>query len=347
MPSVTIDGGPEIGATPDSALPGWLANLPGFLRPYASLARWDRPVGIWLLVLPCWIGLAFTRIGMGWHWVDLWWAALFLVGSVAMRGAGCTWNDITDQDLDAGVERTASRPLPSGQVTTSEAYMWLAVQLVVGFLVWLCLPLDAKIVAFLSIPLVAAYPFMKRVTWWPQAWLGATFNWGVLVAAATVSYVSFPTIILWLALAAWTVAYDTIYAVQDAEDDALIGVKSTARLFGDKAALGAFSFHVLAAAIAGFATWTIGAGRIGALTMMAFLAHGTWQALQMRKGKSGNALAVFKSNVWAGVILLAGLALAALIGGDRSSTKMSAWQTMIEPGMVEREKLRVKENLPI
>ena len=177
-PTVTVEGGPHLEPTPDSAMPEWLSGLPESLRPYASLARWDRPVGIWLLVLPCWIGLAFTRIGMGWHWIDLWWAILFFIGAVAMRGAGCTWNDIADQDLDAGVERTAARPLPSGQVSTQEAYIWLSVQLFIGFLVWLCLPRDAKYVALLSIPLVAAYPFMKRYTWWPQAWLGMTFNWG-------------------------------------------------------------------------------------------------------------------------------------------------------------------------
>ena len=329
-PSVTIEGGPASAATPDSAMPEWLAGLPAHLRPYASLARWDRPVGVWLLVLPCWIGLAFTRIGMGWHWIDLWWAALFFVGAVAMRGAGCTWNDITDQEIDAGVERTASRPLPSGQVTTQQAYIWLAAQLFIGFLVWLCLPRDAKYIALLSIPLVAAYPFMKRYTWWPQAWLGMTFNWGVFVAAATASYVSFSTVFLWVALIAWTIAYDTIYALQDVEDDELAGVKSTARLFGDKAVLGAFSFHLIAAAIAGFATWLVGAGRVGSLTMMAFLAHGVWQALRLSKSKNAKALNVFKSNVTAGFVLLAGLAFAAIIGGDRRVTTADAAPAPLE-----------------
>lgn len=331
-PSVTIEGGPNPGATPDSTMPEWLSGLPVQLRPYASLARWDRPVGIWLLVLPCWIGLAFTRIGMGWHWIDIWWAALFFVGAVAMRGAGCTWNDITDQEIDASVARTAARPLPSGQVTTQQAYLWMAAQIFVGFLVWLCLPRDAKYIALLSIPLVAAYPFMKRYTWWPQAWLGMTFNWGVLVGAATVSYVSFPTIFLWFALIAWTIAYDTIYALQDVEDDELAGVKSTARLFGDRAVLGAFSFHLIAAAIAGFATWLVGAGRIGSLTMMAFLAHGVWQSLRLSKSKNEKALQIFKSNVTAGFILLAGLSFAAIIGGDRRTVaaEPQTTETVIE-----------------
>lgn len=346
MPSVTIEGGPSAGVTPDSALPKWLSGLPEQLRPYAALARWDRPAGIWLLLLPCWIGIAFSRIGMGWHWIDIWWAVLFFVGAVAMRGAGCTWNDIQDQDLDAGVERTASRPLPSGQVTTNQAYMWLGAQLFVGFLVWLCLPFYAKIVALFSIPLVAAYPFMKRLHWWPQAWLGLTFNWGVLVAAGTVSYIGLPTFILYLALAAWTIAYDTIYAIQDAEDDALIGVKSTARLFGDKVILGAFSFHIIAAMLAGFATWAMGAGRIGALTMMAFLAHGIWQSMKLRKNKKEKALDMFKANVWAGGILCTGLMLAAIAGGDRSNTAASAWEVMMEPGQIEMEKIRIRETIP-
>lgn len=346
IPSVTLEGGPSPSATPDSAMPEWLSGLPDHVRPYASLARWDRPVGIWLLLLPCWIGLAFARIGMGWHWIDLWWALLFAIGAVAMRGAGCTWNDLQDQDLDAGVERTAARPLPSGQVSTSQAYIWLGAQLFVGFLVWLCLPLDAKIVALLAIPMVAAYPFMKRITWWPQAWLGLTFNWGVLVAGATASYVTAYTVLLWLALAAWTIAYDTIYAMQDVEDDELVGVKSTARLFGDKAILGAFSFHVIAAALAGLATWQVGAGRLGALTMMAFLAHGVWQSSKLRKKREANALNVFKSNVWAGAILGGGLALAAIIGGDRISTKQSVWKALTGPAQLEAEKIRLRENMP-
>lgn len=317
IPAATIEGAEPQAATPDSALPDWLGRLPDKLRPFASLSRWDRPVGIWLLVLPCWIGIAFTRIGAGWHWIDLWWALLFFVGAVAMRGAGCTWNDLMDKDLDAGVERTASRPLPSGQVSNTQAYIWLAAQLFVGFLILLCLPFGAKITALIAAAFAAAYPFMKRLTWWPQAFLGFTFNWGLFVAAATVGYVSMPTVILFFALVCWTIAYDTIYALQDIEDDEIVGIKSTARLFADRAVLASFSFHIAAAALAGFATWAVGAGRIGALTMMGFLGHGAWQALRLQKNREENALGVFKSNVWAGAILCAGLALAAWIGGDR------------------------------
>src|SRR3990167_938149 len=165
----------------DTALHGWLGSLPASWRPYAMLARLDRPVGIWLLYLPCVIGLAFQRLSSGLFLTDLAWAALFFIGAAAMRGAGCTWNDITDRDFDAKVARTAQRPIPSGAVTVKQAYMFLLAQLAPGFLVWLMLPGDAKITALLALPLVAVYPYAKRVTWWPQAWLGLTFNWGVLV----------------------------------------------------------------------------------------------------------------------------------------------------------------------
>ncbi|MEZ6002116.1 4-hydroxybenzoate octaprenyltransferase [Hyphomonas sp.] len=296
----------------DSALPGWLSSLPEGLRPYAMLARWDRPVGIWLLYLPCLIGLAFERIETGLYLTDFLWAILFLIGATAMRGAGCTWNDITDRDFDAQVERTALRPLPAGLVTLREAHIFLGAQLAVGFLVWLCLPGDAKIVALLSIPLVAAYPFMKRVTWWPQAWLGATFNWGALVGVAVAGTVGFPAILLYVGLACWTVAYDTIYALQDREDDALIGVKSTARLFGKHAALYSFGFFIIAAALIAAASGIQGAGRMGAVTSLAFLGHATAQISRLKRRGEGVALAVFKSNVWTGALVALGLTLAAM-----------------------------------
>lgn len=300
-------------APADSALPGWLSRLPPELRPYAALARLDRPVGIWLLVLPCWIGLAYSRIGAGFQWIDILWVVLFGIGGVVMRGAGCTWNDITDRDIDAGVARTAARPIPSGQVTLTEAYLFLGCQLAIGSLVWLFLPIDAKITALLAMPLVAAYPFMKRLVWWPQAWLGFTFNWGVLVAAATASAISIDDIILYLALVLWTIAYDTIYALQDREDDALLGVKSTARLFGARARLAAFAFHMGAAALIGLAGWIAGADRIGALTALAFLGHGLWQATQLSTHKDRNALEIFKSNIWAGGVITTGFTISALL----------------------------------
>jgi 4-hydroxybenzoate polyprenyltransferase len=297
----------------DTALPGWLESLPAGWRPYAMLARLDRPVGIWLLFLPCVIGLAFQRLSGGLFLADLAWAALFLIGAAAMRGAGCTWNDITDRDFDARVSRTALRPIPSGAVTLKQAYTFLLVQLGIGFGVWLLLPGDAKVTALLALPLVAVYPFAKRVTWWPQAWLGLTFNWGVLVGAATASVITGPVYILYFGLVLWTVAYDTIYALQDREDDALIGVRSTARLFGKRAVLISFCFHMGAAALIAMAAMINDAGRIGAVTALIFLVHGLWQTMTLKTRGEKAALRVFKSNVWAGAIIAAGFLFAALL----------------------------------
>jgi 4-hydroxybenzoate polyprenyltransferase len=304
----------------DSALPGWLASLPETWQPYAMLARWDRPVGIWLLYLPCLIGLSFQRLVTGVYVFDLVWAALFLLGAVAMRGAGCIWNDITDREFDASVSRTALRPLPSGAVTLNQAYVFLAAQLLVGLMVWLVLPLDAKLVALLSIPLVAAYPYMKRVTWWPQAWLGLTFNWGILVGAAVASTVSLPVIVLYAGLILWTIAYDTIYALQDREDDALIGVRSTARLFGKRAVLISFCFHLGATALIALAASMNDAGRIGALTALLFLAHGIWQSVRLKSSREQAALSVFKSNVWAGALIAFGFTLSAMAPEPKQSS---------------------------
>ena len=297
----------------DTALPGWLESLPAGWRPYAMLARLDRPVGIWLLFLPCIIGLAFQRLSGGLFLADLAWAALFLIGAAAMRGAGCTWNDITDRDFDARVSRTALRPIPSGAVTLKQAYTFLLVQLGIGFGVWLLLPGDARITALLALPLVAVYPFAKRVTWWPQAWLGLTFNWGVLVGAATASVITGPVYILYFGLVLWTVAYDTIYALQDRDDDALIGVRSTARLFGKRAVLISFCFHMGAAALIALAAMINDAGRIGAFTALVFLVHGLGQTMTLKTQGEKAALRVFRSNVWAGALIAAGFLFAALL----------------------------------
>ena len=318
----------------DSALPGWLSSLPAAWRPYAMLARLDRPVGIWLLFLPCLIGLAFQRLSSGLFLIDLGWVFLFFVGAVVMRGAGCTWNDITDRDFDAKVARTAARPIPSGAVTLQQAYIFLAAQLATGFLVWLLLPWDAKITALLALPLVAVYPYAKRVTWWPQAWLGLTFNWGVLVGAATASLITGPVYLLYLGLALWTVAYDTIYALQDREDDALIGVRSTARLFGKRAALISFCFHVGAAALVALAAIANDAGRIGAITALAFLGHGVWQATVLKSSHEKAALAIFKSNVWAGTIIAGGFLLSALLP-ERAPKSIFADHETLPPARAE------------
>lgn len=313
MSEIESDDEPKRNIPLDSALPNWLKGLPEQSQPYAALARWDRPVGIWLLLLPCWMGLALMRIPAGFQWIDLIWIVLFAIGAIAMRGAGCTWNDIQDKEFDAQVTRTASRPIPAGDVTVQQAYLFLAAQLGVGFLVWVFLPSDAKIVALLSIPLVLAYPYMKRITWWPQAWLGFTFNFGALVGAATATSVTGATVVLYLGLVFWTVAYDTSYALQDRDEDELIGVKSTARLFGDKVLTGIFVFHMAATALIFLGAYFAGAGRLGALLALGFLGHGMWQVSTLNKDREANALFVFKSNVWAGAIVVIGLTLAALI----------------------------------
>ena len=211
----------------------WVYRAPQSWRPYLQLSRLDRPIGYWLLALPGWIGLAFAGLSRGLESADLKWAVLLFIGAVAMRGAGCTYNDIVDQDLDRQVTRTALRPLPAGTITTKQAWIWLFAQCFIGLAVLLCLPRLAQIIALCAIPLVAAYPFMKRITWWQQIWLGLTFNWAVLVAyAIKTSSISQSVLILYAGLIFWTVGYDTVYACQDKEDDALIGIKSTARRFG-------------------------------------------------------------------------------------------------------------------
>ena len=254
----------DIEAIADSAKTHWVNRAPLGIRPYLQLSRLDRPVGYWLLALPGWIGLAFAGLSQGLMGMDLIWAGLILIGAIAMRGAGCTYNDIVDQDLDAQVERTALRPLPAGTVTTKQAWSWTFAQIGIGFLVWLCLPLLAKGIALLALPLVAAYPFMKRITWFPQVWLGMTFNWAVLVAyAAKTGTVSTPLFLLYLGLIFWTVGYDTIYACQDIEDDAMVGIKSTARKFGGRVKLGVGVCYFVFLSLGAAATYRAMQYRVG------------------------------------------------------------------------------------
>jgi 4-hydroxybenzoate polyprenyltransferase len=287
-----------------------LDRLPTQARPYASLARWDRPVGILLLFLPCLMGQAIGRIGEGFGWIDVWFVALWLVGSVAMRGAGCTLNDIIDRDIDAQVARTAGRPIPAGLVSVKQALTWLAMQCGVGLIVLLCLPTGAQIVALLAIPLVAAYPFMKKITWWPQAWLGLTFNWGVLVGAMAVTgSLEFEAWLAFAACIAWTIGYDTIYALQDVEDDALVGVRSTARLFGDETPNWLRLFFWT---FSGLMVAAILAAASPKLAMMAGLPLLAWAASRLQ-GQANHVeqgaapLPLFKANVGIGALVVAAL----------------------------------------
>jgi len=217
----------------DSAPKGWVERAPQPLRPYLRLARYDRPIGFWLLGAPGWFGVALANVDATLHASDACIALLIAIGAVAMRGAGCTYNDIVDRDLDAQVARTADRPLAAGTVTLRAAWIFLLAQCAVGLGVLLALPRPAQLIALLALPLVAGYPFMKRITWFPQAWLGLTFNWAVLVGfAASAGEIRAEVLVAYAGLAVWTFGYDTIYAHQDREDDALVGVKSTARFFG-------------------------------------------------------------------------------------------------------------------
>lgn len=294
----------------DAARTHWVNYAPIGLRPYLQLSRLDRPVGYWLLALPGWIGLMVPAwlCRPDWQsWSPLYWGALILIGSIAMRGAGCTYNDMVDRDLDAQVDRSASRPLPSGRVTMRQAWLWLALQLTIGFGVWLALPWGAKLIALAALPLVAAYPFMKRITWWPQVWLGLTFNWAVLVAYAIKTGGLDATIgLVYAGLVCWTVGYDTIYALQDIEDDAVIGIRSTARRFGDRVRTGvALSYGLSVILImSGLVT---SQSPISAVAVIPFATHLMWQVFRLDHNDTSLALRLFKSNRWAALLLIIAL----------------------------------------
>jgi 4-hydroxybenzoate polyprenyltransferase len=303
---------PAASTAPADAVRGtWVARAPAALRPYLQLSRYDRPAGFWLLGLPCMIGLALSRIGQGFATYDGLLAFLFAIGAIAMRGAGCTYNDILDRDIDAKVARTALRPLPSGAVTLKQAWIWLLAQCAVGLAVLWALPDFAKLVALGSLPMVALYPLMKRITWWPQVWLGLTFNWGVLVAgAATQGAITPAGAVLYAAMILWTLGYDTIYAIQDREDDALIGVKSTARRFGSKIRQAVGVIYTLCAVLVALAGWFAG-GWIAAAATAPFALHLAQQVVRLDPGDGSLALRLFRANRDAGVLLFAGWAILA------------------------------------
>ncbi len=284
---------------------GWIERrAPAALRPFLRLARLDRPIGTWLLLFPCWWGVALASPG----WPNPLLLLSFAIGAVVMRGAGCTYNDIVDRDLDARVERTRARPLPSGAVTLRGAALFLALQLVVGFLILLTFNRITIVLGIASLALVFTYPFMKRVTWWPQAFLGLTFNWGALLGwSAVTGGLAPPPLLLYAGAVAWTIGYDTIYAHQDREDDALIGVRSTARLFGAASPRWIALFYALA--LSGFGAagaaanldWPFWAALIAAGLQLASQARG------LGVDDPADCLARFRSNRWVGWILLAGI----------------------------------------
>jgi 4-hydroxybenzoate polyprenyltransferase len=316
----------------DSTPASWVERAPPKVRPFLRLARYDRPIGIWLLAGPSWLGIALANVDGQWRFLELVYAVLLGIGSIAMRGAGCTFNDIVDKDLDAQVARTADRPLPAGTVSVRDAWLFLAAQCVVGLLVLIMLPRAAQLAALASIPVVAAYPFMKRITWFPQAWLGIALNWGVLVGfAAATGRIGVELWLVFAGLAAWTFGYDTIYAHQDKEDDALVGVKSTARLFGDRsrwAVLAAYEVAVLlllvGALVAAIGVADEGAryaaAAAGMLTSAVFALMLARQVIHVRFDDPASCLAWFRTNrdailAAAAVLAVAPLALRPFFGG--------------------------------
>lgn len=308
------------GRVADAPATNWVDRFaPEWARPWLRLSRADRPIGTWLLLIPCWWGLALAIAATGAPTLrDLWIAAACAIGAFLMRGAGCTWNDLTDRDIDAGVARTRSRPLPSGQVSPKGALAWLVAQSLVAFLILLTFPPLAITLGIGSLALVAIYPFAKRFTWWPQVFLGLAFNWGALLAwAAHAGSIGLVPVLLYAAGIAWTLIYDTIYAHQDKEDDVLIGVRSTALLFGANTGRWLAGFLVLAVVLilAAILIAVDGApARAAALAGLAgFALHLGWQIRNLRIDDHARCLALFRSNRDAGLILAGGLALAALL----------------------------------
>jgi 4-hydroxybenzoate polyprenyltransferase len=289
------------------------SRAPAWARAYLRLARFDRPIGSWLLLLPCWWSAGLAAVAAR-ETVSVWHVLLFFIGAFAMRGAGCTWNDIVDRDLDARVERTRSRPIPSGQVSVGAAAAFLALQALVGLAVLLQFNWFTALVGFASLGVVAIYPFMKRITYWPQIVLGLAFSWGALMGwPAIFGRLDGPTYLLYAGAIAWVIGYDTIYAHQDREDDALIGIKSTALLFGERTKPMLTLFYTLAVVLLGAAGWSAGAGPVFALGLLAFAAHLAWQVWRLDVDDPELCLRVFKSNRDAGLILFAALVLDAAV----------------------------------
>jgi 4-hydroxybenzoate polyprenyltransferase len=288
-------------------------HVPAAIRPYLRLARIDRPIGTWLLLFPCWWSLALAMpAGHAPDWRTL---LLFALGAIVMRGAGCTVNDIVDRDFDAKVARTATRPLASGALSLRQAFMFLGLQLAIGLLILVQFPLFAIGLGAASLILVAAYPFMKRITWWPQAFLGLTFNWGALLGWAAV-HGSLAPAPIWLYLGgiSWTLFYDTIYAHQDKADDALIGIKSTALKLGAATKPWLFAFALIAIGCFAAALLAAGAGLIGYAALAVAWAHMLWQMRDVDLDDAKDCLTKFRSNRFIGWILFIGIVLDRMMG---------------------------------
>ncbi|RZJ19371.1 MAG: 4-hydroxybenzoate octaprenyltransferase [Brevundimonas sp.] len=332
---------------PDAGPSNWVdRHAPERLKPWLKLGRFDRPIGTWLLLLPGWqgIALALAQYDRAFGLYELWLVVGFAIGAALMRGAGCAVNDIADRDFDAKVARTAMRPIPAGLISVKQALAFVAGLSLISLLILLTMNLTAVLLGALSLGLVAAYPFMKRITWWPQAWLGLTFNWGALLgfAAATgglftfgwlyvlqvqvsgdsywmapslkaPGHVALSALLLYAGGVFWTLGYDTIYALQDIEDDAMAGVKSSARRLGGKVRQGVAIFYVLAVLLAGAAGVAAGLGPLFWIGVAAYALHLGWQVRRLDPTDTAGCLRLFKSNREAGLILLAAIALGALV----------------------------------
>lgn len=289
-------------------------HAPVWMRPYLRLSRFDRPIGWWLLLMPCWWSAALAAgIARDLHSLPQV-IVLFLIGAMVMRGAGCTWNDITDRKLDAKVERTRSRPIPAGQVSVTQAAAFLVLQALVGLAVLLQFNRFAILTGIASLVIVAIYPFMKRITYWPQVTLGLAFSWGALMGFAVIlGRIDATALVLYAGSIAWVIAYDTIYAHQDTEDDIMVGIKSTALLFGERTQLALTIFYSLAVVLIGIALWLGGSGWFAWIGLAAFAAHLVWQVRTIRIEDSALCLRLFKSNRNAGLLLFAGLLVDAVL----------------------------------
>ena len=325
---------PVTSPLPDAAADNWVdRHAPVAWRPWLKLGRLDRPTGIWLLMLPGWQGIALSSAIDG-VWPDPVLLAKFAAGAALMRAAGCAYHDIVDRDIDAKVARTARRPIPAGEISVRGAWVFLVACALSALAILVTLNILSLFLGVASLALVAAYPFMKRITWWPQAWLGLTFNWGALLGFAaarsgpsslnlltlvvgawasgynlTVFTPGLPwaSVLLYLSGVAWTLGYDTVYALQDIEDDALAGVKSSARRLGAAAPRAILGFYAMSVALAVAAGWAAGLGVACFVGVALFAVHLARQALAVRVGDPGGALAIFKSNTLAGALLFAAL----------------------------------------
>ncbi|MCK0128778.1 4-hydroxybenzoate octaprenyltransferase [Erythrobacter sp. F6033] len=286
---------------PDTEHRGLVERLPQLPRDLAQLARFDRPIGWWLLFWPCVFGVWLT--GAGWQLPLLGW---LLLGAIAMRGAGCVYNDIVDADLDKKVARTAARPVASGRISKKLAWGWLLALCLVGLVVLLQLRLEAQLVALASLAMVAAYPFMKRITWWPQAWLGMVFNWGVLVGWTQLRWDNWDVLAcIYAGCICWVIGFDTIYALQDREDDALVGIKSSALRMGAKVHAGVGGFYAATIGLWGLGIWLYRPDWLALVALLPVALHLLWQVSTLDPEDPANPLERFRSNRWAGGFMAA------------------------------------------